>query len=305
MAFTAFASDTALAPQQEPTKRGRVALLLLLPGLAYLAIFFLAPLISLILTSLQKPAEFGDFGQYEYAFNIDNYGDVIGAYAGHILRSVAYSGVATVAALLLGYPLAYFIAVTLRRWPIWQGLALTLVIAPFFISFLLRTLAWKQILSDEGPVLGFLQLVQVLPEGARLTGTDFSVIFGLTYNFLPFMVLPIYASLASLDLRLLEASRDLYANAWSSFWRVTVPLSLPGIISGTLLVFIPASGDYVNASLDFLGGTGTAMVGNVIETLFIETGNYPEASALSVILMALILVPVAFYVLFTRTEDLI
>jgi spermidine/putrescine transport system permease protein len=304
VAFTAFASDTPVAPQQ-PKRRGRVALLLLLPGLAYLAIFFLAPLVSLILTSLQRPAEFGDFGQYEYAFNIDNYADVLGAYGGHIVRSVLYSGTATVAALLLGYPLAYFIAVTLRRWPLWQGLALTLVIAPFFISFLLRTLAWKQILSDEGPVVSFLQLVAVLPEGARLTGTDFSVIFGLTYNFLPFMVLPIYASLASLDLRLLEASRDLYANAWSSFWRVTVPLSLPGIVSGTLLVFIPAAGDYVNASLDFLGGTSTAMVGNVIETLFIETGNYPEASALSVILMALILVPVAFYVLFTRTEDLI
>ncbi len=304
MAFAAFGSSTA-AVEQAPRRRSAVALILLLPGLAYLALFFLTPLISLVLTSLQAPVEFGDVGQYQAAFRIENYAAVIENYWPHFLRAFGYAVAATVFALLIGYPLAYFIGVTLRRTPLLQALALTLVIAPFFISFLLRTLAWKQLMADDTPLVMFLRATAILPPDGSLTGTAFSVIFGLTYNFIPFMTLPIYATLERLDLRYLEAGSDLYASPATTFWRVTLPLSLPGIVSGTLLTFIPAAGDYINASSSFLGSTQTQMVGNVIEANFIDLLNYPAASALSVLLMGVILLIVGLYVRRSGTEDLI
>jgi len=218
-------------------------------------------------------------------------------YLPHIIRSFTYAAIATILALLFSYPLAYFIGVKLRRYPLWQALALTMVIAPFFISFLLRTLAWKQILSDEGPVVSFFQALTVMPQVA--------VIFGLTYNFIPFMCLPIYTSLERLDLRYVEAGGDLYASPWTTFFKVTLPLSLPGVVSGTLLTFIPASGDYVNASSSFLGGPDTTMIGNVIEANFLQLQNYPAAAALSIILMGVILIFVAGYVKRSGTEDLL
>lgn len=305
MAFGAFTAGTPAVADPGPRRRSPIALLLLLPGLLYLALFFLVPLVSLVLTSLQAPMLDGDFGQYVYAFRWENYLDVITRYWPHIVRSFGYAALATVFALLIGYPLAYFIAVKLRRFKLLQALALTLVIAPFFISFLLRTLAWKQILSDEGPVLSFFQALSILPENAHLTGTAFSVIFGLTYNFIPFMTLPIYASLERLDLRYVEAGGDLYASPATTFVKVTLPLSMPGIVSGTLLTFIPAAGDYINASRDFLGSTDTAMIGNVIETNFLQLGNYPAAASLSIVLMAAIVILVAGYVKRTGTEDLL
>jgi spermidine/putrescine transport system permease protein len=179
------------------------------------------------------------------------------------------------------------------------------VIAPFFISFLLRTLAWKQILSDEGPVVGLLQFIGLMGPQDHITGTPFAVVFGLTYNFIPFMTLPLFASLDRLDKRLIEAGNDLYASNASTFWKVTFPLSLPGVISGTLLTFIPAAGDYVNASQAFLGGPGTAMIGNVIQSKFLITVNYPQAAALSILLMAVIVVIVGFYVRRSGTDDLL
>jgi len=304
MAFGAFA--TAAPPAEPaPRRRGLIALWLLLPGLLYLAVFFLAPLIALIMTSLQAPREFGDIGQFDYAFRWENYLEVLDGYWPHVLRSFGYAASATVLALLFSYPLAYFIGVKLRRFPLWQALALTLVIAPFFISFLLRTLAWKQVLSDEGPLVTALQAFALLPADAHLTGTPFSVIFGLTYNFIPFMCLPIYTSLERLDLRYVEAGADLYAPPASTFWRITLPLSMPGVVSGTLLTFIPAAGDYINASRDFLGSTDTAMIGNVIETNFLVLQNYPAAAALSVVLMAVILILVSVYVKRSGTEDLL
>jgi spermidine/putrescine transport system permease protein len=304
MAFGAFAGETVVVEQ--PRRRSRAALWLLLPGVVYLAATYLAPLVSLVVTSLKTPDLVNfDIGRYLYAFDIGNYAKVLEQYWPIILRSFGYSALATIFALLISYPLAYFIGVTLRKYPLWQALTLILVIAPFFMSFLLRTLAWKAIFSDEGPVIGFLQTLHLLPANAHLNGTPFMVIFGLTYNFIPFMALPIYTSLERLDLRLLEAGSDLYANPATTFLRVTVPLSLPGVVSGTLLTFIPATGDYVNASPQFLGSTQTAMVGNVISDTYFNLQDYPSSAALSIILMVLILIPVAIYLALTKTEDLL
>lgn len=305
MAFGAFSSATPVAAEPAARRRSPIALFLLLPGALYLSLFFLVPFVSLILTSFQTPREFGDIGQYDYAFKWENYVTVVQTYLPHIIRSFSYAAIATVLALLFSYPLAYFVGVKLRRYPLWQALALTMVIAPFFISFLLRTLAWKQILSDEGPVVSFLQALTILPGDAHITGTPVAVIFGLTYNFIPFMTLPIYTSLERLDLRYVEAGGDLYASPFTTFFKVTLPLSLPGVVSGTLLTFIPASGDYVNASSSFLGGPDTTMIGNVIEANFLQLQNYPAAAALSIILMAVILIFVAGYVKRTGTDDLL
>jgi spermidine/putrescine transport system permease protein len=303
VAFTAFSSQPVV--EQAPRKRSFIALVLLLPGILYLVLFFLAPLISLIITSFQQPVLDGDIGEYTTGFQWQNYADAVGEYWPLILRSFGYALVATVLALVISYPIAYFIGVKARRWPLLQSLMLTLVIAPFFISFLLRTLAWKQIMSDEGPIVVFLKSIAVLPSDGHLTGTAFSVIFGLTYNFIPFMTLPLYATLERLDVRYIEAGADLYASPWTTFRKVTIPLSMPGIVSGTLLTFIPAAGDYINASRDFLGSSSTAMVGNAIEANFLVLQNYPIAAALSIVLMAVILVIVGIYVRRSGTEDLI
>lgn len=305
MAFGAFADSQRPAVETAPRRSGRIVLLLLLPGVVYLAVTYVAPLLSLVLTSLQAPSPTFEIGSFVYAFNVQNYATVAAQYGEILFRSFGYALIATVLTLLIGYPLAYFIGVTLRRFPLWQSLALVLVIAPFFISFLLRTLAWKQIFSDEGPVVSALQGLSLLPGDAQITGTPFMVIFGLTYNFLPFTVLPIYTSLERLDLRYLEAGSDLYSGRVSTFFRVTFPLSLPGVVSGTLLTFIPATGDYINASPSFLGGPQTAMIGNVIEQNFLNLQNYPAAAAMSILLMVAILIPVALYVRFSRTDDLV
>jgi spermidine/putrescine transport system permease protein len=303
MAFAAFA-NTAEAVDV-PKKKSKIALVLLAPGLAYLALFFLTPLISLIITSLKAPDIFGDIGDYVYAFQWQNYVTVINEYGAQFMRSFVYALIATIAALLVSYPIAYFIGVTARKWPVIQGLALILVIAPFFISFLLRTLAWKQLFSDNSPTITFLKSISLLAPDAQFQGSNFAVIFGLTYNFIPFMVLPIYTSLERLDLRLLEAGSDLYAKPSTSFWKITVPLSMPGVVSGVLLTFIPASGDFINASSEFLGGPGTQMVGNAIQSNFLVLNDYPAAAALSIMLMAVILIIVSVYVKRSGTEDLL
>jgi spermidine/putrescine transport system permease protein len=303
VAITAFTGAAATGPAR-PTRTGRIAFLLLLPGIAYLVLFFLVPLVSLIITSLEAPSP-AVYGAYVYGFEWQNYVDVIGQYAEQIGRSFLYALLATVFALLISYPLAYFIGVRMRTRPVLQSFLVILVIAPFFISFLLRTLAWKQILADEGPVVGVLKALAILGPQGHITGTPFSVVFGLTYNFIPFMCLPIYTTLERLDLRYLEAGSDLYASPAAVFRRVTLPLSLPGVVSGTLLTFIPAAGDYVNASQEFLGGTSSTMIGNVIQSNFLVQLNYPAAAALSILLMAIILVIVGVYVKRSGTEDLL
>jgi spermidine/putrescine transport system permease protein len=305
VAFGAFTTTAAPAVDSAPKRRSKVALILLLPGLACLALFFLVPLVSLILTSLQTKVQGAEVGEYEFGLAFANYATAVEVFGPHIGRSFGFALAATVLALLFSYPLAYFLGVTLRRYPLLQALGLTLVIAPFFISFLLRTLAWKQLLSDEGMILGTLKSLSVLPSDAHVTGTAGAVIFGLAYNFIPFMTLPIYASLEKLDLRYVEAGNDLYASPARTFLTVTLPLSAPGVISGTLLTFIPAAGDYVNASNSFLGSPDTAMIGNAIESNFLTQQNYPAAASLSIILMAAILVLVAVYVRRSGTDDLI
>lgn len=284
MAFTAFSQNTAKV-EQGPGKKSWVALALLAPGIAYMLLFFVAPFIQLFITSLQ--VGLGGIGQYEPGLEFVNYWIAIQQYWPHILRSFVYALTATFIGLLISYPLAYLIGVRVRNKPMLQGILLILVIAPFFISFLLRTLAWKSILPVE------------------FIGTDASVIFGLVYNFIPFMVLPMFASLQALDLRLVEAGSDLYGSPVTVFRKVTLPLSIPGVVSGTLLSFIPMSGDYVVASRSFLGSTSTPMIGNVIESNFLQTQNYPMAASLSVLLMIIILIIVATYVRKSGAEDLL
>lgn len=286
MAFTAF-STSSKAVEQAPKKMGLIALLLLAPGIAYMLVFFVAPFIQLAITSLQAAAEGHGIGQYVAGWEFVNYWIAIQEYWPHLVRSFVYAFIATVVGLIISYPLAYLLGVTLRNRQMLQGILLILVVAPFFISLLLRTLAWKSILPVD------------------FIGTDGAVIFGLIYNFIPFMVLPMFASLQALDLRLVEAGSDLYASPVTVFRKVTLPLSMPGVVSGTLLSFIPMSGDYVVASRSFLGSTNTPMIGNVIESNFLQTQNYPMAASLSIILMLAILVIVATYVRKSGAEDLL
>jgi spermidine/putrescine transport system permease protein len=304
MAFAAFSSSKPKG-FSKPTKTGKVVIVLLAPGLAYLGAFFLTPLFSLIAVSFQAQDLDGGIGDYVPAFEINNYYVAISKYFPHMMRSFGYAFAATLLALVISYPLAYFIGVKARPYPLLQKLMLTLVIAPFFISFLLRTLAWKQVFSNESWIVTTLQQLGLLESDQYVVGTPFMVIFGLTYNFIPFMTLPLYTSLERLDTRYLEAGSDLYASPSRVFRKVTIPLSMPGIISGTLLTFIPMAGDYVNASGDFLGSTRTAMLGNAIEGNYFKINDYPAASALSVVLMGAILILVASYVKKSGSEDLL
>ena len=269
---------------------------LLGPGLLWLFLFFVLPMVFMAWFSVSSGSlEAG----WSLTWTFSNYTDAITNYTTQFGRSFLYAGAATIFCLLLGYPLAYAIAFKAGRW---QNLMLFAVIAPFFTTYLIRTIAWKTILEDSSPVVSFLKTVQVIPSDGRVLATSAAVIAGLTYNFLPFMVLPLYASLERLDLRLLEASKDLYASATQTFFRVTLPLTAPGIIAGVLLTFIPAVGDYVNAT--FLGGVNQSMIGNVIQAQYLVINDYPTAAALSFTLMVIILVAVSLYIRFAGTEAL-
>ncbi|MBZ6091989.1 ABC transporter permease [Streptomyces olivaceus] len=295
------------APEKKPPRRrGRwTPYWLLLPGILWLIVFFAAPMIYQASTSVQTGSlEEG----YKVTWHFATYWDALSEYWPQFLRSVAYAASATALCLLLGYPLAYLIAFRAGRW---RNLIMILVIAPFFTSFLIRTLAWKTILADGGPVVDVLNTLHVLDatgrlgwtSGDRVLATPLAVVCGLTYNFLPFMILPLYTSLERIDGRLHEAAGDLYAKPSTVFRKVTFPLSMPGVVSGTLLTFIPATGDYVNASL--LGSADTGMIGNVIQSQFLRVLDYPTAAALSFILMAAILAMVTLYIRRSGTEDLV
>jgi spermidine/putrescine transport system permease protein len=264
--------------------------LLLGPGLLYLGLFFLVPLGFLAYQSLQT----GNI-QVGYAFDWawGNYWDAIKNYRGHFIRSLEYAGIATILAFLFSYPLVYWIAFRGGRW---KNLLLLFIVAPFFVTYLIRTLA------DSGPVVGVLRDVGILGSDGRLLATSTAVVAGITYNFLPFMALPIYVSLEQIDERLIEAAQDLYASKWKAFVKVTFPLSLPGVVAGTLLTFIPAAGDFINAQL--LGSPKTHMIGNVIQSKFLELTDYPAAAAMSFVLMAAILVMVGVYARVVGTEKL-
>ena len=273
--------------------------LLLLPGFIFLFTFFILPIINLAQTSTQTPISGGDIGQYEQTFRFANYLDAFLENREQFSRSFVYAFIATLLALLISYPLAYALAFKAGRF---KNILLVLVIAPFFTSFLLRTVAWKQILGEEGFVVPTLRTIGVISDTTTLTSTSFAVVMGMTYNFLPFMTLPLYASIDRIDPRTLEASGDLYANGFTTFRRVTLPLSMPGVVAGTLLTFIPAAGDYVNAEL--LGGPNTTMIGNVIQSKFLIP-DYPTTSALSFTLMAAILIIVLVYIRKAGTDEVV
>ena len=272
--------------------------LLLIPGLAFLFTFFLLPIFNLAQTSTQTPT--GETGEYQQSLRFANYVDAFVENREQFGRSFLYATIATVLALAIAYPLAYAIAFKGGKY---KNFMLVLVIAPFFTSFLLRTVAWKQILGEEGFVVPTLRTLHVISESTTLTSSAFAVVMGMTYNFLPFMTLPLYASIDRIDPRTLEASGDLYANGFTTFRKVTLPLSMPGVVAGTLLTFIPAAGDYVNAAI--LGSPQTKMIGNVIESRYFKIVDYPTAAALSFTLMASILILVTIYVRKAGTEELV
>lgn len=271
-------------------------LLLLAPGLLWLAIFFLVPLGFLAYQSLESGSPLDG---YSFSWAFSNYTDAISDYSEQFIRSFVYAGIATAACLVIAYPLTYWIAFRGGRW---KNLFLVFIVAPFFVSYLVRTLAWQNILADEGPVVSILRTLHILGSDGRLLATGLAVVAGITYNFLPFMALPVYVSLEQIDPRLLEAAQDLYASPRKAFLKVTLPLSAPGVVAGTLLTFIPAAGDFINAQL--LGTPNQWMIGNVIQRQFLELINYPSAAALSFVLMALILVALALYARLVGTEKL-
>jgi spermidine/putrescine transport system permease protein len=275
--------------------KGVTPYLLLSPGMLWLGVFFLVPLGYLGYVSLQS----GVFPNFQFTWEFSNFSESISDYHEQLIRSFVYAGIATIACLLLAYPLVYWIA--FRAGP-WRNLFLLAIVAPFFVTYLVRTLAWLNILADEGPVVGVLQWTHVLGEDERLLATTFAVISGITYNFFPFMALPLYVSLEQIDPRLLEAAKDLYASSTQAFLRVTLPLSAPGIVAGTLLTFIPAAGDFINAAL--LGTPKQQMIGNVIQAKFLTSLDYPTAASLSFVLMAMILVALLVYARIVGSERL-
>jgi spermidine/putrescine transport system permease protein len=275
--------------------RGLTPYALLAPGLAWLAVFFLIPLAFLGYQSLQS----GAFPNYEFTWEFSNFADALTDHRTQFVRSFTYAGIATVACLLLAYPLVYWIA--FRAGP-WRNLFLLFIVAPLFVTYLIRTLAWLNILADEGPVVGALRGIGVLGANEGLLYSTLAVVAGITYNFFPFMALPLYVAVEAIDSRLLEAAKDLYASPTRAFLKVTLPLSAPGIVAGTLLTFIPAAGDFINAEL--LGTPKQQMIGNVIQAKFLESLDYPTAASLSFVLMAAILVGLLVYARIVGSERL-
>ena len=271
--------------------------LLLAPGMIWLAVFYVLPAIQMFTYSIST-------GSLEEGYTIDLSGNAyitaITEFSKQFINSIVYGGIATILTLVIGFPVAYTIAFRGGRY---KNLILFLVIAPFFTSFLIRTISWKILLGDEGPIFGFLKHgLGILPGTFSILGTPVAQVFGITYNFLPFMILPLYVALEKIDPRLLEAGADLFGSPVAVFRRVTFPLALPGVFAGTLLTFIPAMGDYINAEL--LGNPTTRMIGNVIQNRLLVQNDYPVGSALSFILMAGILIAVAVYAKLLGTEQL-
>ncbi|MEX0833394.1 MAG: ABC transporter permease [Actinomycetota bacterium] len=287
----------AVPALRRPQRRARwIIPALLVPGILWLVVFWLWPTIQMFVVSLQT----GTFETgYTVTWNFAIYGDVLTDYAPQLERSLIYSLIVTIGTLLIGYPLAYAIAM---RGGKWKNALLFMVILPFFVSYIIRTLSWKFILADDGILLGALKGWSLLPDDFQVLATPVAVIAGLMYNFLPFMVLPLFVSLDKLDPGLLEAAGDLYSSRLSAFFRVTLPLSLPGVFAGSLLTFIPVAGDFINAQL--LGNPSTSMLGNVIQRQMLVNNDYPTGSALSFLLMAAIVIGVLAYTRLIGSEEL-
>ncbi|MDV6011903.1 ABC transporter permease [Haloechinothrix sp. LS1_15] len=276
------------------TRRKLVPYLLALPAWAWLALFFVTPLAGMLALSLSTGNVVSGFQQ---AFAVGNYLDGITTYGEQITRSLLYGGAATLVCLVLGFPVAYWIAFNGGKH---KGTYLLLILLPFFVSFVLRTISWRFTLSDNGVVLGTLKSIGVLPSEFSVLNSAPAVVFGLAYNFLPFMVLPIYAVLERMDPRVVEAAYDLYAGRVQAFLRVILPMALPGVFAGGLMTFIPTSADYVNATV--LGGTHNTMIGNIIQTQYLVNNAYPIAAALTFTLMALLLAGIFAYARALGTE---
>ncbi|HEU0023013.1 MAG TPA: ABC transporter permease [Thermoleophilaceae bacterium] len=277
-------------------RRSLLPYALLAPGLLWLLVFFAIPMYYMAEISLKTGTlETG----YQLTWHFETYLDAVSDYRDQILRSFLYAGLSTAIALVIAFPLAYVIAFRGGRY---KNALLLVVILPFFITYLVRTLSWQTILDDSGWVVSVLQAVGILGDDGRLLATTTAVVAGITYNFLPFMILPLYAALERIDPRMLEAAYDLYAKRRDVILRVVVPAAAPGIVAGVLLTFIPAAGDFVNAEL--LGTPQQSMIGNVIQSRYLEITDYPTAAALSFILMLLILVLVLAYARLVGTEAL-
>jgi spermidine/putrescine transport system permease protein len=278
-------------------KKAGLPYLLLLPGLGWLVVFFALPLGYMLFESLKSGTP--DTG-FLFDWDFGNYSHAIDLFSEQFLRSFEYAGLATALCFIIGYPLAYVIAFRGGRW---RNALLLAVIVPFFVTYLIRTLSWETILEDDGFIVSTLQTVGILGNDGRLLDTTVSVVLGITYNFLPFMILPLYASLERIDPRMLEAGYDLYGRRRDVFFRVTLPLSMPGVVAGGLLTFIPSAGDFINAEL--LGTPRQSMIGNVIQSRYLEVGDYPTAAALSFILMGAMLLLVVIWARVAGTEALL
>jgi spermidine/putrescine transport system permease protein len=272
--------------------------LLLLPGTAWLVLFFAVPMGFMLVMSLQEGSLSGG---YHLTWNWGIYPDIAVKYGNLFLRSVSFALATTVLTLAIGYPMAYTIAFYGGRL---KNALLLVVIMPFFVSFVIRTLNWRMILSDNGLVFGSLKDIGLLDHAFRFLATPASVIFGLTYNFLPFMVLPLYVALEKIDRRMIEAAADLYASRAQAFWRITFQLSLPGVVAGSLLTFIPAVGDFINADIIGARSPDVAMVGNVIQRLFLNSNDFPAAAALGFVLVAGTMLLVGIYTRIVGTDRL-
>lgn len=280
----------------KPRSRSAAPYLLVLPGLLWLTVFFAVPLMTMFSVSLQE----GSLEQgFSFAWKWTNYTSQMSQYSEHIVRSVLAAAVVTLVALALSYPMMYWIATRGGRH---KNLYLLLMLLPYFVPFLIRTISWKFLLADNGVLLGTLKDLGVLYDGFRILDTREAAIAGMIYNFFPFMALPLYVALERLDPSLLDAAGDLYSSRVQAFWRVTFPLSMPGVIAGSLLTFIPAVGDFIDA--EFLGGADFRMIGNVIDAKFGESFDYPEGAALSFVLIAALLVGVIAYTRSVGTEEL-
>jgi spermidine/putrescine transport system permease protein len=273
---------------------------LLAPGAIWLVLFFVIPMYFMAEMSLRSGIPNTPEG-FTFSWEFSNYAEALEGRGEQIVRTFYYAGAATLLGLLIAYPLAY--AIALKVSPRWRLPLLFAVMAPFFTTYLIRTIAWETILADASPIVDVLKFLAIVPDDGRVLDTGGAVIAGLTYNFLPFMVLPIYASLERMDVSLIEAGKDLYASARQAFLRVTLPLSMPGVVAGVLLTFIPEFGDYVNA--EFLGGANNTMIGNHIQSTYLEESNYPEAAALSFLMMAAVLAAVLVYIRLAGTEAFI
>jgi len=284
-------ADQALA-----RRRQRVAYGILTPGGIYLAIAFIVPLILVVYTSLQSGGLLS--GGYTFTWAFDNYADAWSSSSQFFARSLLYSGLATLLSILIAYPMAYWIAFYAGRW---KSTLFFLILVPFFVSFVIRTVQWNFILADDGLLFGPLKSLGLLPDDFQVLATPIAVVAGITYNFLPFTALPLFVALDRIDKRLVEAAKDLYASKSQAFRKVVLPLSFPGLFAALILTFVPATGDYVNSSV--LGSNRTTMIGQIIQTKFLRQADYPEAAALSVMLMVGMLIIALAYARVLGTED--